>query len=107
MTKSLIAILTDADTGSGLAVKEAGQNAASLLTSAGARKRQGAGVGDACNAILTDADTGSGLALKEAGQNAASLLTSAGGRRQLDKTGAVQPPLSASLIPTCQLTKKV
>jgi hypothetical protein len=39
-----IAILTDADTGSGLAVKEAGQNAASLLTSAGV-KRQEAGVG--------------------------------------------------------------
>ncbi|CZR57925.1 uncharacterized protein PAC_07815 [Phialocephala subalpina] len=81
------AILTDADTSSRLAVKEAGQNAASLLKSAGA-KRQGAGVGDACNAILTDGDTGSGLAVKEAGQNAASLLKSAGARRQLDKAGA-------------------
>lgn len=80
-------------------MKEAGQNAASLLKSAGV-KRQGAGVGDACNAILTDADTGSGLFLKEAGQNAASLLgsksnpTAPGGsiprphRRQLDKAGA-------------------
>lgn len=81
------AILTDADTGSGLAVKEAGQNIASLLKPAGA-KRQGAGVGDACNAILTDADTGSGLAVKEAGQNAASLLKSLGAKRQLDKAGA-------------------
>lgn len=80
-------MLTDGDTGSGLAVKEAGQNTASLLKSAGA-KRQGAGVGDACNAILADGDTGSGLAVKEAGQNAASLLTSAGARRQLDKAGA-------------------
>lgn len=58
-----------------------------LHSSAGA-KRQGAGVGDACNAILADGDTGSGLAVKEAGQNAASLLTSAGARRQLDKAGA-------------------
>jgi hypothetical protein len=81
------AILTDGDTGSGMAVKEAGQNAASLLKSAGV-KRQGAGVGDACNAILTDGDTGSGMAVKEAGQNAASLLQSAGVRRQLDKVGA-------------------
>lgn len=87
-TNSSIAILTDADTGSGLALKEAGQNAVSLLTSGGLRRRQGAGVGDGCNAILSDADTGSGLALKEAGQNAASLLTSAGGKRQLDKAGA-------------------
>lgn len=83
----LIAILSDGDTGSGMAVKEAGQNAAALLKSAG-MKRQGAGVGDACNAILTDADTGSGMAIKEAGQNAASLLQSAGARRQLDKVGA-------------------
>ncbi|KAN0090263.1 hypothetical protein V8E51_018842 [Hyaloscypha variabilis] len=81
------AILTDGDTGSGMAVKEAGQNAASLLKSAGV-KRQGAGVGEACNAILTDGDTGSGMAVKEAGQNAASLLQSAGARRQLDKVGA-------------------
>lgn len=51
-------------------------------------KRQGAGVGDTCNAILTDGDTGSGMAVKEAGQNAASLLQSAGARRQLDKVGA-------------------
>ncbi|KAK0112946.1 hypothetical protein ONS95_014664 [Cadophora gregata] len=81
------AILTDGDTGSGLLVKEAGQNAASLLKSAGA-KRQGAGVGDGCNAILTDGDTGSGLAVKEAGQNVASLLKSAGVKRQGDKAGA-------------------
>jgi hypothetical protein len=37
-------ILSDGDTGSGLAVKETGNNVASLLKSAGA-KRQGAGVG--------------------------------------------------------------
>ena len=86
------AILTDGDTGSGMAVKEAGQNAASLLKSAGV-KRQGAGVGEACNAILTDGDTGSGMAVKEAGQNAASLLQSAGARRQLDKVGAGTPAL--------------
>jgi hypothetical protein len=54
----------------------------------GGVKRQGAGVGEACNAILTDGDTGSGMAVKEAGQNAASLLQSAGARRQLDKVGA-------------------
>jgi len=81
------AILTDADTGSGLAVKEGLTNAASLLKSAGV-KRQGAGVGDACNAILTDADTGSGLAVKEGLTNAASLLKSSGVKRQLDKVGA-------------------
>ncbi|KAH7418089.1 hypothetical protein BKA64DRAFT_738597 [Cadophora sp. MPI-SDFR-AT-0126] len=81
------AILTDGDTGSGLLVKEAGQNAASLLKSAGV-KRQGAGVGDACSAILTDGDTGSGLAVKEAGQNLDSLLKSSGAKRQLDKAGA-------------------
>ena len=68
-------------------MKEAGQNVASLLKSAGA-KRQGAGFGAACNSLLTDADTGSGLAVKEAGQNAASLLKSARARRQLDKLGA-------------------
>ncbi|PVH84995.1 hypothetical protein DL98DRAFT_609103 [Cadophora sp. DSE1049] len=77
----------DGDKGSGLLVKEAGQNAALLLKSAGA-KRQGADFGDACNGILTDGDTGSGLAVKEAGQNLASLLKSAGARRQLDKAGA-------------------
>lgn len=82
-----VQILTDGDTGSGLAVKEAGNNLASFLKSAGA-KRQGAGFGDACNAILSDGDTGSGLLVKEAGNNAASLLKSAGGRRQLDKMGA-------------------
>lgn len=83
-------------------MKEGGQDAASLLNSAGV-KRQGAGVGDACNAILTDGDTGSGLAVKEAGQNAASLLTSAGVKRQIDKagagtaavTGVVDPDLAA------------
>ena len=84
-----IALLSDADTGSGLAVKEAGQNAASLAKSAGAKvRRQGAGVGAACNSLLSDADTGSGLAVKEAGQNAASLLKGAGAKRQLDKVGA-------------------
>ena len=83
------ALLSDADTGSGLAVKEAGQNAASLAKSAGAKvRRQGAGVGAACNSLLSDADTGSGLAVKEAGQNAASLLKGAGAKRQLDKVGA-------------------
>ncbi|EPE30365.1 hypothetical protein GLAREA_03332 [Glarea lozoyensis ATCC 20868] len=80
-------ILTDGDTGSGLVVKEAGTNVASLLKSAGL-KRQGAGVGAGCDSILTDADTASGLAVKEAGQNLASLLKSAGGKRQLDKAGA-------------------
>ncbi|KAH7336187.1 hypothetical protein BKA65DRAFT_552851 [Rhexocercosporidium sp. MPI-PUGE-AT-0058] len=98
------AILTDGDTGSGLLVKEAGQNAASLLKSAGF-KRQGAGVGDACNAILTDGDTGSGLAVKEAGQNLASLLKStgtlkpAGGKRQLDKAGAGTAAIISLLSP--------
>lgn len=62
-------------------VKEAGNNAASFLKSAGA-KRQGAGVGAGCDAILTDGDTGSGLLVKEAGNNAASFLKSAGAKRQ-------------------------
>ncbi|KAG4442816.1 hypothetical protein IFR05_001697 [Cadophora sp. M221] len=92
------AILTDGDTGSGLLVKEAGQNAASLLKSAGV-KRQGAGVGDACNAILTDGDTGSGLAVKEAGQNLASLLKSGSARRQLDKAGAGTAAIISLLSP--------
>jgi len=92
------AILTDGDTGSGLLVKEAGQNAASLLKSAGA-KHQGAGFSDACNAILTDGDTGSGLALKEAGRILASLLKSAGGKRQLDKAGAGTAALLNLLSP--------
>ncbi|KAH6710907.1 hypothetical protein BKA61DRAFT_578732 [Leptodontidium sp. MPI-SDFR-AT-0119] len=92
------AILTDGDTGSGLLVKEAGQNAASLLKSAGV-KRQGAGVGDACNAILTDGDTGSGLAVKEAGQHLASLLKSGGARRQLDKAGAGTAAIISLLSP--------
>jgi hypothetical protein len=81
------AILTDRDTGSGMAVKEAGQNEASLLKLAGV-KRQGVGVGEACNAILTDGDTGSGMAVKEAGQNAISLLQSASSKHQLNKVGA-------------------
>lgn len=92
------AILTDGDTGSGLFVKEVGQNAASLLKSAGV-KRQGAGFGDACNAILTDGDTGSGLAAKEAGQNLASLLKSAGAKRQLDKAGAGTAALLSLVSP--------
>ncbi|KAH9224710.1 hypothetical protein DL95DRAFT_473330 [Leptodontidium sp. 2 PMI_412] len=92
------AILTDGDTGSGLLVKETGQNAASLLKSAGV-KRQGAGVGDACNAILTDGDTGSGLAVKEAGQHLASLLKSGGARRQLDKAGAGTAAIISLLSP--------
>ncbi|KAL2069074.1 hypothetical protein VTL71DRAFT_15412 [Oculimacula yallundae] len=107
------AILTDGDTGSGLLVKEAGQNAASLLKSAGVKtvKRQGAGVGDACNAILTDGDTGSGLLLKEAGQNAASLLKSAGvkfagGRRQLDKAGAGTAAIISLVSPELASTQE-
>lgn len=79
--------MTDGDTGTGLAVKEGGNNIASLLKSAGV-KRQGAGIGEGCDAILTDGDTGTGLAVKEGGNNAASLLKSAGARRQLDKAGA-------------------
>lgn len=84
--------MSNADTGTGLAVKEAGSNAASLITSAGGKRllrRQGAGVGAGCDSLLSDADSGTGLAVKEAGQNAAGLLTSAGAqRRQLDKVGA-------------------
>ena len=74
-------ILTDAVSSSGLALKEASNNAVSLLKSAGS-KRQGAGFRDTCNAILSNSDTGSGLAVKEAGNNAASLLKSARARRQ-------------------------
>jgi hypothetical protein len=61
-----VVTLTDADSGSGFAVKEADQNAASLLQSVGV-KRQGTGVGDGCNTILADVDTGSGMAVKEIG----------------------------------------
>jgi hypothetical protein len=54
------AILTDGDTGSGMAVKEAGQNAASLLQSAGARRQlDKVGAGTAALVDLADPDLAS------------------------------------------------
>jgi hypothetical protein len=59
-TTYLSAILTDGDTGTGLAVKEAGQNAASLLTSAGVKPRQLDKAGAGTAAVISVVDPGLG-----------------------------------------------
>jgi hypothetical protein len=106
-------ILTDGDTGSGLAVKEAGQNTAALLTSAGARRQlDKAGAGTAAIIGVVDpaaADYQEGItnnidgdgtsdstvvgsqigALEaETGTGAGNLIPSRLPKRQLDKAGA-------------------
>jgi hypothetical protein len=106
--------LTDGDTGTGLAVKKAGQNAASLLKSAGVKARQldkaGAGTAAVIDVVnptlgayqedLTNTIDGYGTsdsaelgeqigALEvEVGTGAGNAVPSKIGRRQLDKAGA-------------------
>lgn len=80
------AIFSDVDSGTGLAVEEALDNAASLVKSAGV-PRQLAGLGAGCNAIFSDVDSGTGLAVEEALDNAASLVQSAT-KRQANKIGS-------------------
>lgn len=74
-------------------MKQGGAFLASKLSggSGGLHRRQGAGVGQGCDAIFTDTDTASGQIVKQGGAALAKDLSGglAGqGKRQLDKMGA-------------------